>query len=978
MEEDPPIIGIDLGTTYSSASVYSNGEIKIIPNEIGEKSSPSYVSFFNSNEKLVGTFGKERIIKDQKIIYNSKRLIGRRFTDKEIQEDIQISPFKILEDVDKDKVKIKIEGLENLTKNEYYPEEISAMILKKIKNDAEFYLKKEIKEVVLTTPAYFNQKQRMATKQAAEIAGLKVRSFVNEPTAASIAYAFYKYNLGEKNLIFDFGGGTLDLTLLNYSYDTKIYCKILCSLGNTHLGGQDIDKRIYDLVLTKYRNEINSLESNNYDYSIGKLRLLKACEKAKVTLSSKEKAFIFVDSFIPKLDIEYSITKEKLEEIIKDFFKNKIEECFRNILSKAKINKNEIKNIILVGGSSKIPILKTLIRDFFENPKLNLLCLIKPENAVSLGAGLIAGQIYGEKSLQHLQLHDVTSLSLGTNLINGKMDIIIPKSSKLPIYNTKIYQTVADNQETISNKVYEGEEENLKDNYFLGDFILKNLTKRKAGQTKIELEFGITSNLFIKVRAKELGKNAQEINEINGVVKLEEPKGFFKKNEIKTMKKFIDSIDKNDWQLLLNGEYQKNIIELKKDLILSKNKYEIQYEIVQTINEFLCKFKEVKSNNINYNIYSLYLIFFFYEINNLINLKENINIKEIIQLNDNFKIENKLEIIKLEIKDIIWEMLDIFNTNILFYNYLKLIIIELLLQNVEYNISILDFSIDFSGLNEGKLNEYKKIIKDIKLTLEEYRLKLDKIRIDIIEVEKNNVLNNIKRYYNILEIKEFIVKFYLLLNNRQIDRIYNLEMKEKCNHYISNFYEYYLKINSDEFLKLKEISYILELEEINNPSPNPTYVNSQQYIQMFKEMVNGKYHGKQDYIDIIDRNDSSDEDENEKAYKNLNRNEAEIIDIIDKAKKNVNEQLNYLKLKEKKDLFYIAKYFPTEQTDYSKLEKLFYNKQYEEMIDYIKSLYNNKKKIRTIKDFETKIRDDCIMAKINNFLLNINEKHNKK
>ncbi len=384
------------------------------------------------------------------------------------------------------------------------------MILKKIKNDAEFYLKKKINEVVITTPAYFNQKQKMATKQAAQIAGLKVRSFINEPTAASIAYAFYNNNLGEKNLIFDFGGGTLDLTLLDYSYDKKIYCKILCSLGNTHLGGQDIDKIIYDLVRAKYENRIISLENNNYDYSFGKLRLLKACEKAKIALSTKEEAFIFVDSFIPKLDIEYCITRERLEEKIKDFFKNKIEECFRNLLSKAKINKNEIKSIILVGGSSKIPILKTLIRDFFQNPNLKFLSSIDPEDAVSLGAGLIAGQIYGEKSLQYLELYDVTSLSLGTNVKDGKMNIIIPKNSQIPISNKKIYTTIVDNQDTISNKVYEGESEYYKDNYLLGDFKIKNLTKRKAGLTKIELEFCITSNLFIKVRAKELGRQIKQ------------------------------------------------------------------------------------------------------------------------------------------------------------------------------------------------------------------------------------------------------------------------------------------------------------------------------------------------------------------------------------------------------------------------------------------------------------------------------------
>lgn len=215
----------------------------------------------------------------------------------------------------------------------------------------------------------------------------------------------------------------------------------------------------------KYRREIEILERDKCDYNIGTLRLLKACEKAKIILSSKKEAFIFVDSFTPKLDIEFSITRENLEKIVKTFFREKIEECFIKILNKAKINKNDIKNVILVGGSSKIPILKNLIRSFFENQQLKLLSSIDPEEAVSLGAGIIAGQIYGENSLKHLELYDVTSLSLGTNVVNDKMDIIIPKSTEIPIRIKKIYSTVKDNQDTISNKVYEGEEENIKDDY---------------------------------------------------------------------------------------------------------------------------------------------------------------------------------------------------------------------------------------------------------------------------------------------------------------------------------------------------------------------------------------------------------------------------------------------------------------------------------------------------------------------------------
>ena len=338
MEDFPPILGIDLGTTFSCASIFQNGKSIIILNDLGERITPSYVSFFENNERLVGTLAKERIIEKQKIIYSSKRLIGRKYQDEEIQNDIKYLPFKIIEDKKRERVKIKLENLGDLIKTEYYPEEISSMILQKIKKDAEFYLKqKGLKEVVITTPAYFNQKQRVSTKQAAEIAGLKVRKMINEPTAASIAYAFLeKEKLGDKNLIFDFGGGTLDLTLLSFSKREKIYCQILCSSGDTHLGGQDIDNLICDKILEKYKKEIDEFIKNN-PKSINildraKLRLLRACEKGKILLSSENEALIFVDSFL-SINIKETLKKEDFEKMMKDFFNQRIKIC-RTIFKK--------------------------------------------------------------------------------------------------------------------------------------------------------------------------------------------------------------------------------------------------------------------------------------------------------------------------------------------------------------------------------------------------------------------------------------------------------------------------------------------------------------------------------------------------------------------------------------------------------------------------------------------------------------------
>ena len=265
-------------------------------------------------------------------------------------------PFKLIEDKERDRLKIKIESLGTLLRDEYHPEEISAMILKKIKEDAEFYLKeKDLKEVVITTPAYFNQKQRISTKQAAEIAGLKVRRIINEPTAASIAYAFFKKEqLGNKNLIIDFGGGTLDLTLLSFSKTEKIYCKILCSSGDTHLGGQDIDNIICNNILNEYKFQISSYLKNNprFDFNPAKLRLLKACEKGKIILSSEKEALIFVDSILPTLNIEYTLKREDLEKILIKFFNERIKPCIAFFLKKCNLKENEIEKIKFVGGSS--------------------------------------------------------------------------------------------------------------------------------------------------------------------------------------------------------------------------------------------------------------------------------------------------------------------------------------------------------------------------------------------------------------------------------------------------------------------------------------------------------------------------------------------------------------------------------------------------------------------------------------------------
>ena len=962
MEDYQPILGIDLGTTYSCVSIFQNGKSIIIPNELGERITPSFVSFFDNDERIVGSLAKERILAKQKIIYNSKRIIGRKFEDKEIQNDLKYLPFKLIEEKDKDRIKIKIEDLDNLIRDEYYPEEISAMILQKLKKDSEFYLNQnKLKEVVITTPAYFNQKQRISTKQAAEIAGLKVRKIINEPTAAAIAYSFLeKEKLGNKNLILDFGGGTLDLTLLSFSKTEKIYCKILCSSGDTHLGGQDIDNIIYKKILDKYKNKIDEyLNNNKIDSNPGKLRLLKACEKGKITLSSEKEALILVDSFLPTVNIEYTLKREDFENIIKQFFEERIKPCIKFFLKKCKLEESQIENIIFVGGSTKIPILKDLIEKVFKNSKI--LCSINPDEVVAIGAGILAGQLNGDKNLKDLTLFDVTSLSLGTNIKGNLMDIIIPKSTPFPIKQKKTYFTIRDDQDIISNKVYEGESENLSENYLLGDFNIKGLTKRKAGETQIELEFELTSNLILKVKAKELNRNDDKINEKKNKVILEEPKGFFKIDEINDLKNSLKIVKKSDFQEIYNSIYQKEIIELKENLFNSKDKFNEQMKIVKHLNKFLSNFDQTKfdKHSLYSKEYTLHVIVLFIEINKLINFKKDINFKEMSKIVLDFHLEQKIETIKFNINDIIWELLDLCNSNKMLYNYLKLKVFKILLESINYEYLSINFDIDF----RNKLILYKKIIENLKETIIKYKNLIEEIsgNEDIINEKKIN-LSHLQKVESGLEIKEFIVSFYL--KEYPLESIN--EYSQKCENFQLYYCNYDLDLHSPEYLQLQKIYKELQLY-VNGPAPISTVKDEvYKYVDMVKKCINGTYHGKQDYIDELDREDEEDNDEEEKVFKNLCSEEQKILEIIYHTKGEIEKKLDSLLSPQKKEtLFKIIKEISRKNADIHKVWEYYEKDDIEQLTNYVKSVYTNNKIIRTIKDFERKIIDDAVLSWIN-------------
>ena len=975
MEEYPPILGIDLGTTFSCVSIFEKGKSIIIPNDLGERITPSYVSFFENNEILVGNLAKERILEKQTIVYNSKRLIGRKYQDKEIQNDLMYLPFKIIEDKNRERVKIKIENLDKLLKTEYHPEEISSMILQKIKKDAEFYLKKkELTEVVITTPAYFNQKQRISTKQAAEIAGLKVVKIINEPTAASIAYAtLEKEKLGNKNLIFDFGGGTLDLTLLSFEQKEKIYCKILCSSGDTHLGGQDIDNLICDKILEKYKSEIDKFIQDNHPskntLDRAKIRLLKACEKGKILLTSEKEAIILVDSYL-SIDIKYTLKREKFDEYMKDFFNEKIKKCLEQFLQKCNLKESQIENIIFVGGSSKIPILKILMQNIFEKSKI--LSTINPDEVVAIGAGIIGAQLNGDKSLEDLKLFDVTSLSLGTNIEGGIMDIIIPKSSIFPIIQKKIYKTVKDDQEEISNKVYEGEGVKLEDNYLLGDFKITNLTKRKKGETTIELQFELTKNYILKVKAKELNRNDDKINDAKNKVKLEEPKGFFKLDEIKELRNCLKNENKNELGDIYINEYQDELIRLKENLYNSNEKYSSQYIIINSLDQFLSKnFDQIKFDDIHktlyYKVYTLYIVLFFIEINKLFLFKKNFNFQEINEIFLKFNLENKLQNI-ITINDIIWELLDICSDNILFYNYLKLKIIKFFFENINFEFLSINFGI--KNVDE-KLMDYKNNIEKLKKTILEYENKLKKIEEDNenIKNEKNSSLSILQSLEKGLKVKEFLIKF----NSLELFQQNNDEKNFKeVDEYLSNYINYGLDLTSIEYIQLKQIYKILEIKK----QDASTVINENEdeitnYINLYKNCINGNYNGKEEYYsdtEEIEKDLKQEQNEDEKAITNLSPQEQEIYIIILKAKKETNKTLNSItsSYSDKKDiLIMIPKTITRTKTDIETLYKYYNNNNIKELKDYVASIYLFNKLIRTNKDFENKIIDDTVFTYIN-------------